>query len=73
MTKPKRSIRLSRGQKIVRNLLLAVLAGFLVWVNAGAPLPPELAFFRLVRANFWRTRFSSWGILRQAACTGVRA
>lgn len=52
MTEPKRSIRLSRGQKIVRNLLLAVLAGLLVWVNAGAPLPPELAFFRLVRANF---------------------
>ena len=52
MTEPNRSIRLSRGQKIVRNLLLAVLAGFLVWVNAGAPLPPELAFRRVQRENF---------------------
>ena len=52
MTEPKRSIRLSRGQKIVRNLLLAVLAGFLVWVNARAPLPPELAFRRVQRENF---------------------
>ena len=52
MTEPKRPIRLSRGQKIVRNLLLAVLAGFLVWVNTGAPLPPELAFRRVQRENF---------------------
>ena len=52
MTEPKRPIRLSRGQKIVRNLLLAVLAGFLVWVNTGAPLPPELAFWRVQRENF---------------------
>ena len=43
---------LSRGKKTIRNLLLAALAGFLVWVNAGAPLPPEQEFQRLVRANF---------------------
>ena len=43
---------LSRGGKTVRNLLLAALAGVLVWINAGAPLPPEQEFQRLVQTNF---------------------
>ena len=43
---------LSRGGKTVRNLLLAALAGVLVWINAGAPLPPEQEFQRLVQKNF---------------------
>ena len=52
MTGNRTRLKLSRGQKIVRNLLLTALAAFLLWLNAGAPLPPEQAFFRLARANF---------------------
>lgn len=47
---------LSRRGKILRNFLLAALAGFFVWLNAGAPMTPELELRRLERENFFTTQ-----------------
>lgn len=64
----KRNIRLpklSRGWRIVRNLAVALVCLYALWVRAGYPLPtPELEFRRLERENLLG-RAEIQGILKE--------
>ena len=51
----------SRKRKILYNLLLSGVLGFLLWLSAGAPLPPELALRRLEWASFLTAHFQFQG------------